>query len=163
MLGHKKQLYKIIKVNAACLGFMYNVHVHGTRKPCLTVCFLFPLYCTAPCYVKCCVDFCQCALLHITFFFTLIIYNVHVHTTFRSMGICICNSCCFFCFFYSFIQKKSILMLIFTPLPICCYSEFREGEGEYRKGTSIRQAPVFRHLRALWKSPRKFIIWINEL
>ena len=31
----------------------------------------------------------------------------------------------------------------------------------YRKGTSIRQAPVFRHLRALQKSPWKFIIWIN--
>ena len=35
--------------------------------------------------------------------------------------------------------------------------------GKYRKGTSIRQAPVFRHLRALWKSPWKFIIWMNEL
>ena len=33
----------------------------------------------------------------------------------------------------------------------------------YRKGTSIRQAPVFRHLRALRKSPLKFIIWMNEL
>ena len=33
----------------------------------------------------------------------------------------------------------------------------------YRKGTSIRQAPVFRHLRALRKSPWKFIIWINKL
>ena len=31
----------------------------------------------------------------------------------------------------------------------------------YRKGTSIRQAPVFRHLRALRKSPWKFIIWMN--
>ena len=28
----------------------------------------------------------------------------------------------------------------------------------YRKGTSIQQAPVFRHLRALRKSPSKFII-----
>ena len=34
---------------------------------------------------------------------------------------------------------------------------------QYRKGTSIRQAPVFRHLRALRKSPWKFIIWTNEL
>ena len=33
---------------------------------------------------------------------------------------------------------------------------------EYRTGTSIRQAPVFRHLRALWKSPWKFVIWMNE-
>ena len=33
----------------------------------------------------------------------------------------------------------------------------------YRKCTSIRQAPVFRHLRALRKSPWKFIIWMNEL
>ena len=33
----------------------------------------------------------------------------------------------------------------------------------YRKGTSIRQAPVFRHLRALRKSPWKFIIWMNKL
>ena len=33
----------------------------------------------------------------------------------------------------------------------------------YRKDTSIRQAPVFRHLRALRKSPWKFIIWMNEL
>ena len=33
----------------------------------------------------------------------------------------------------------------------------------YRKGTSIRQAPVFRHLRALRNSPWKFIIWMNEL
>ena len=32
----------------------------------------------------------------------------------------------------------------------------------YRKGTSIRQAPVFRHLRALRKSSWKFIIWMNE-
>ena len=32
----------------------------------------------------------------------------------------------------------------------------------YRKGTSIRQAPVFRHLRALRKSPWKFIIWMND-
>ena len=34
---------------------------------------------------------------------------------------------------------------------------------EYRKGTIIRQAPVFRHLRALRKNPWKFIIWISEL
>ena len=34
---------------------------------------------------------------------------------------------------------------------------------KYRKGTSIRQAPVFRHLRALRKSPWKFITWMNEL
>ena len=34
---------------------------------------------------------------------------------------------------------------------------------KYRKVTSIRQAPVFRHLRALRKSPWKFIIWMNEL
>ena len=27
----------------------------------------------------------------------------------------------------------------------------------------MRQAPVFRHLRALRKSPWKFIIWMNEL
>ena len=33
----------------------------------------------------------------------------------------------------------------------------------YRKGTSIRQAPGFRHLRALRKSPWQFIIWMNEL
>ena len=33
----------------------------------------------------------------------------------------------------------------------------------YHKGTSIRQAPVFRHLRALRKSPWKFIILTNEL
>ena len=33
----------------------------------------------------------------------------------------------------------------------------------YRKGTSIRQAPVFRHLRALQKSQWKFIISMNEL
>ena len=33
----------------------------------------------------------------------------------------------------------------------------------YRKGTSIRQAPVFRHLGALRRSPWKFIIWMNEL
>ena len=36
-------------------------------------------------------------------------------------------------------------------------------ESHYRKGTSIRQAPVFRHLGALRKSPWKFIIWMNEL
>ena len=34
---------------------------------------------------------------------------------------------------------------------------------KYRKDTSIRQAPVFRHLRALRKKPWKFIIWMNEL
>ena len=33
----------------------------------------------------------------------------------------------------------------------------------YRKGTSIREVTVFRHLRALRKSPWKFIIWMNEL
>ena len=33
----------------------------------------------------------------------------------------------------------------------------------YRKGISIRQAPVFRHLRALRKSPWKFINFMNEL
>ena len=33
----------------------------------------------------------------------------------------------------------------------------------YRKGTSIRQAPVFRHLRALRKNPWKFINFMNEL
>ena len=33
---------------------------------------------------------------------------------------------------------------------------------EYRKGTRIRQAPVFRHLRVLLESPWKFIIWMNE-
>ena len=32
----------------------------------------------------------------------------------------------------------------------------------YRKGTSIRQAPVFWHLRVLLESPWKFIIWMNE-
>ena len=32
---------------------------------------------------------------------------------------------------------------------------------KYRKGTSIRQAPVFRHLRALQKSSWKFIIWMT--
>ena len=37
------------------------------------------------------------------------------------------------------------------------------GYTKYRKGTSIRQAPVFRHLRALRKSPWKFIIWMTEL
>ena len=31
---------------------------------------------------------------------------------------------------------------------------------KYRKGNSIRQAPVFRHLRAFRKSPWKFIIWM---
>ena len=36
-------------------------------------------------------------------------------------------------------------------------------KSRYRKGTSIRQAPVFRHLRALRKRPCKFIIWMNEL
>ena len=36
-------------------------------------------------------------------------------------------------------------------------------ERRYRKGTSIRQAPVFWHLRALRKSPWKFIIWMKEL
>ena len=40
---------------------------------------------------------------------------------------------------------------------------FKQIEIEYRKGTSNRQAPVFRHLRALQKSPWKFIIWMNEL
>ena len=35
--------------------------------------------------------------------------------------------------------------------------------GMYRKGTNIQQAPVFRHLRALRKSPWKFIIWMNEI
>ena len=34
---------------------------------------------------------------------------------------------------------------------------------EYRKGTSIRQAPIFRHLRALRKNPWKFINCMNEL
>ena len=33
----------------------------------------------------------------------------------------------------------------------------------YCKGTSIRQAPVFRHLRPLRKNPWKFIIWMNKL
>ena len=33
----------------------------------------------------------------------------------------------------------------------------------YRKGTSIRQAPVFRHLRALPKRPWNFILWMNKL
>ena len=32
----------------------------------------------------------------------------------------------------------------------------------YRKGNSIRQAPVFRYLRVLLESPWKFIIWMNE-
>ena len=33
----------------------------------------------------------------------------------------------------------------------------------YRKGTSIWQAPVFRHIRALQKKTWKVIIWMNEL
>ena len=33
----------------------------------------------------------------------------------------------------------------------------------YRKGTSIRQAPVFRHLGTFRKSPWKFIIWMTDL
>ena len=32
----------------------------------------------------------------------------------------------------------------------------------YRKSTSIRQAPVFRHLRVLLESPCQFIIWMYE-
>ena len=32
----------------------------------------------------------------------------------------------------------------------------------YRKSTSIRQAPVFRHLRVLLESPWQFIIWMYE-
>ena len=36
-------------------------------------------------------------------------------------------------------------------------TSFIKGTQEYRKGTSIRQAPVFRHLRALRKSPWKFL------
>ena len=58
--------------------------------------------------------------------------------------------------------------------PICywCRSLYTANERKYilphslewyRKGTSIRQAPVFRHLRALRKTPWKFIIWMNEL
>ena len=47
----------------------------------------------------------------------------------------------------------------------CCFKEVTSFFccSVYRKGTSIRQAPVFRHLRALRKSPWKFIIWMNEL
>ena len=33
----------------------------------------------------------------------------------------------------------------------------------YCKGSSIRQEPVFRHLRVLRKNPWKLIIWMNEL
>ena len=36
-------------------------------------------------------------------------------------------------------------------------------ESTVRAPVFIRQAPVFRHLRALRKSPWKFIIWMNEL
>ena len=32
---------------------------------------------------------------------------------------------------------------------------------KYRKGTSIRQVPVFRHLRALRKNPWKLINFMN--
>ena len=45
----------------------------------------------------------------------------------------------------------------------CLVFSCPEPPGNYRKGTSIRQAPVFRHLRALRKSRWKFIIWMNEL
>ena len=51
-------------------------------------------------------------------------------------------------------QKSNTHTWRYTHVPTCTL---------YRKGTSIRQAPIFRHLRALQKSPRKFIIWMNEL
>ena len=44
-----------------------------------------------------------------------------------------------------------------------CKAPLIPSEIKYRKGTSIRQAPVFWHLRALRKSPWKFIIWMNEI
>ena len=43
----------------------------------------------------------------------------------------------------------------------CIKSEYLKYK-MYRKGTSIRQAPVFWHLRALWKSPWKFINYLDE-
>ena len=54
-------------------------------------------------------------------------------------------------------QLHRLNMFYFACLPGA------QGFVHYRKGTSIRQAPVFRHLRALRKSPWKFVIWMNEL
>ena len=53
------------------------------------------------------------------------------------------------------VSKQSVLV-VFNYDPTRKYRE-------YRKGTSIRQAPVFWHLRAFRKSSWKFIIWMNGL
>ena len=54
--------------------------------------------------------------------------------------------------------------LTFDLGPIWLTLEFYQRDQEmYRKATSIRQAPVFRHLGALRKNPWKIIIWMNEL
>ena len=43
------------------------------------------------------------------------------------------------------------------------HSDTEQLKNLYHKGSSIRQAPVFRHLRALRKNPWKFINFMNEL
>ena len=79
---------------------------------------------------------------------------------------------------YNFIKMSVILEIIcvkitassFKPeIRLCANQPTSERMSQsderknYRKSTSIRQAPVFRHLRALRKTPWKFIIWMNEL
>ena len=62
-------------------------------------------------------------------------------------------------------HNRIILKNVFRKKPslLCINLDFWSYDQKYRKGTSIRQAPVFRHLRAFRKSPWKFIIWMNEL
>ena len=60
---------------------------------------------------------------------------------------------------YKVYGDSALLVLNGTSLMPFWFS----ANGMYRKGTSIREAPVFRHLGALRKSPWKFIIWMNEL
>ena len=68
------------------------------------------------------------------------------------------------------IWKYTYVGMVYKPTwnNVCMYQKnfkvkFTIEIAMYRKDTSIRQAPVFRHLRALRKSPWRFIILMNEL
>ena len=67
----------------------------------------------------------------------------------------VCVSCLFICLFVC----VACFCLFF--LSLCCVES--ANIINYRKGTSIRQAPVFRHLGALRKNPWKFMNFMNEL
>ena len=65
-------------------------------------------------------------------------------------------------FLYGILTMTIIFYCRSIDMLVCIFLQFRLGYLAYRKGTSIRQAPVFQHLRALRKNPIE-VYYLDEL